>query len=101
MKFLTILLILFGNIAFASEIAIEKAREAAMIQLGVQKIINDTQKYAEGQVNRRLHDWKIDKEVAFTAGVYKIVKEKTISFKLKGNVYRISTESVNFTHYFN
>lgn len=87
------LLFFLATPAFAGDPALDKLREAAMIQFGVTKMMDHTKTYVESQL-------KIRKEVMVVAGIYKIVKEKSIEFKISKDTVKISTNSVGYTHCF-
>lgn len=63
-------------------IALEKAREAALIQTGIQQKIDLTRQYAEKQAMIIVKDIGIEKPIAACLFVYKVYKDKAISFKV-------------------
>lgn len=78
---------------YAGDVALDKAKEAALIQLGIPTMMKNAKTHFIGQL-------KVDREVILVAGIYKIVKDKAIEFNISKDSVKISTNSVGYTHCF-
>lgn len=78
-------------------IALEKAKEAALIQTGIQEKLDLSRRYAEKEAMKIVKDIGIEKPVAACVYLYKIYKDKAISFKV-AKEQRIKLE-LNKIHY--
>lgn len=63
-------------------IALEKAKEAALIQTGIQEKIDLSKQYAEKQAMMVVKDIGIEKPVAACLFVYKVYRDRAISFRV-------------------
>lgn len=62
--------------------ALDKAKDAALIQTGIQANIDKAKAMGEAQAKKTAYDLGVDKELGVGIVAYKIYKDKAISFPL-------------------
>lgn len=65
-----------------SEVALEKAKEAALIQSGVQKFIDNLKNYGTKEIHNKLIKFGVEKEIAGCLYTYKVIRDRSISFPI-------------------
>jgi hypothetical protein len=73
--------------------ALDKLREATLIQFGVDKAIKSTSIFVQSKL-------KIEKPVKFTTAIVKIVRDKRISFTYREKNFTVSTNSIEVMCHF-
>ena len=68
-------------IASQYDVAFDKAKEAFVIQSGVQDNINMVTSYVERNANRIVTNMKIKNEVGIVGGIYRIYRDKGINYR--------------------
>ncbi len=93
-KKILIFLLLFNTyLCNANQIAIDKLREATLIQFGVDKAIKQTTTFVQSQL-------KIQNHVKYGTAIVKVVREKRISFIYQEKNISITTNSIEVTCHF-
>lgn len=82
MKYLWLLLITTSVYATDYSTALDKAKEAAMIQSGVQANIDKLRGYGESKAKYYATSLGVDKELAFAIIGYKVYRDKGFSVPL-------------------
>lgn len=91
--FLLIFALLAADTVCANQEALDKAREAAIIQVGLDKAIRNGSTYLQSRLG-------ITKTVKITAGIVKIVRDKSVSLNFQSNSVRLSLNSVEVSYHF-
>lgn len=77
--------------------ALNKAKQAFLIQSGLQKQIKLLQRYVNKQVMEAVESLELTQEVGIIGGSYKIYKAKRVSFKIDGKRFTLTPNSISVT----
>ena len=82
------------------KMAVSAAKQAFMIQSGLNNQLSLVQKYSENKVRQVVQDFDIETELAVALFTYKTLKDKSVSFRYRDKSVLLNPNLLSFTFAF-